>query len=257
MLQQTQVSRVLIKYPEFLRRFPSLQSLARARQSSVVRAWSGMGYNNRAVRLHRLAKVVMREHGGRIPESREALAHLPGVGRYTVHAIRSSAFGAQEAIVDVNVRRVLSRLFWRMPSTEALRNETEIWTLAEFLLPRRRAYPWNQTLMDFGATVCTARSPVCTSCPVRAECASAGRMDAPRRSRKGAEPSWRGIPNRIHRGRIIQRLREADSRGISRNTLHRSIPGNAPAPWFHAMLNDLERDGLIRLRASGRRIHLA
>ena len=114
MLQQTQVSRVLEKYPLFLKQFPTLRALARAERSSVIRAWRGMGYNNRAVRLHLLAQTVVNSHGGVLPRTEEELTLLPGIGRYTARALLSSVFHIPVPVVDVNVHRFFSRLFWPM-----------------------------------------------------------------------------------------------------------------------------------------------
>lgn len=267
MLQQTQVARVLIKYPEFLRRFPTLQSLARAGKRDVVVAWQGMGYNNRAVRLHQLANVVEQSHGGRLPRSHDALLALPGIGRYTANALLASAFGMNTPVVDVNVRRFLSRLLWRMHTTGETKDEAEIWTVAERILPTGRAYDWNQALMDMGALVCTARSPQCSICPVARFCRSRTAMGngSNHQPRRKAVP---GIPNRIYRGRIIDVLREAHvdgtRSGVRADLLGKRIrPGFSTrnAVWLKGLLNGLVKDGLIRSRGNGalrtRRVMLA
>jgi A/G-specific adenine glycosylase len=178
MLQQTQVDRVIPKYHAFLERFPTLGALASARTADVIREWQGLGYNRRAVNLKRLAEVVMREHGGQIPSSVEALQQLPGIGRYTAHAVACFAFGAQVPVVDTNIRRILSTFAGRELS------EKETWSLAERILPPGRASDWNQALMDYGALVLKA---------------------TPRRSSKPAEPF--ASSNRFWRGRIIDALR--------------------------------------------------
>jgi A/G-specific adenine glycosylase len=253
MLQQTQVHRVLLTYPRFLKRFPDLGSLARARQRSVVLAWSGMGYNNRAVRLHRLARTVLKEHRGKIPGDPSLLGQFPGLGRYTVNALRCAAFGEQVPIVDVNVRRVLSRLFRPMRSIAHVRPDAEIWDLAEQLLPRLRAYDWNQALMDLGATVCTARNPLCTGCPVAAFCRSRGHMSRIVQRTPKKEPSRNGIPNRIYRGRIIKTLAER-RRSTTPVTLGRDVyPGFSRRDWkwFTGLLHSLSNDGLIGIHARG------
>ncbi len=255
MLQQTQVSRVLMKYPEFLRRFPSLRSLAQARQRDVVFAWQGMGYNNRAVRLHRFAQTVIRHHGGRIPSTFEALIALPGIGRYTANALLSSAFGKPVAIVDVNVQRVLSRLFRRMTSFNALLPANEVWKLAEKILPRRKAYDWNQALMDLGASVCTARGPKCIECPVARYCSSRSSMATEPASRKKREAGLDGIPNRMYRGRIIEQLRNAGNRhSLPFEALGRAIHqkfSKANHAWLESVLSGLAKDGLVRVSGNG------
>ena len=254
MLQQTQVGRVLEKYPEFLRRFPTLRSLARAQQRDVVIAWRGMGYNNRAVRLHRLAQALIENYGGKIPEGYEPLISLPGIGRYTAHALLSSVHGKPVPLVDVNVRRFLSRLVWTMRSTGEARPEREVWKLAGELLPRR-AYAWNQALMDIGATICTARKPQCPVCPVRSLCKSRRFMQTRIGTPAFREPSRGGIPNRIYRGRIIRELTHPEGRHtISAGILGKKIYGGysrRDAQWLRSLLAALEKDGLVKIRGNG------
>jgi len=161
MLQQTQVSRVLDYYPRFLKRFPTIEKLARARPKTVREAWEGMGYYARAANLHALAKQVA-ETGYRIPDDPEDLRTLPGVGRYTAGAVACFAYEKPVATVDTNVRRVLERVF----------GAKDVWKLAEKLVPKKgeRAWRFNQALMELGALVCTARKPKCPICPVRSDC---------------------------------------------------------------------------------------
>jgi A/G-specific adenine glycosylase len=153
MSHQTRLDRVLQLYPLFLKRFPSFRALARAPRARVVIAWRGLGYNCRAVRLHLLARAVVGKHGGTIPPSREEILALPGVGPYTAHALLVALHGTDDPVVDVNIRRVLSRIFWRMPTTADLRPEREVWDLATRLVPRGRGYEWSQALMDVGAMI--------------------------------------------------------------------------------------------------------
>lgn len=251
MLQQTQVSRVLEKYPRFLSRFPTLRALSAARQQSVVMAWRGMGYNNRAIRLHRLAKEVVSRHGGKIPENVDALMALPGIGKYTAHAVLSSAFARQLPVVDVNVQRVLSRIFWRMSATNRMQHEAEAWALAVALVPRTNAYDWNQALMDFGATVCTARQPRCETCPVTAFCASRASMKRSVVRQSKREPSRNGIPNRIYRGRIVEELRNAGrAKSLRAGVLSKKVlPAfkRDDAEWWRALLQGLQRDGIVKV----------
>lgn len=243
MLQQTQVSRVLEKFPVFIRRFPTLRHLAASKRAAVIRAWRGMGYNRRAVQLHRAAQAILFRHGGRIPQSPEALDALPGIGRYTAHAIACSSFGFPVPVVDTNVGRVLARLF---PA------HSDTWTLAQSLLPKRakRAYEWNQALMDLGATICTARRPECSFCPVSALCPSAFRVK-PTARKSPIEPGKGGIPNRIYRGRIVDALRNLNGRRFL--TLKQMAAKAAPKVqmhrrWFLGLLEGLEKDGLVDLK---------
>ncbi len=263
MLQQTQVSRVLLKYPKFLKVFPSLRTLARASQKDIVLAWRGMGYNNRAVRLHKFAKAVVEHHQGKIPATFDALIRLPGIGKYTANALLSSAFGKQLPIVDVNVRRVLSRIFWKMKSTAATRSEKEIWDRAGKMIPKGKAYDWNQALMDLGAMICTARNPMCSECPVARFCSSAFAMKRSVNVRSKREPSLGGVPNRIYRGRVVNHLRNA------RTSVRLDVLGKEIHPafsfkhesWLRQLLAGLTKDGLIRISGNGspktRRVSLA
>ena len=162
MLQQTQVSRVLDYYPRFLKRFPTIASLARSKPQAVMEAWDGLGYYARARNLHTLAREVTRRHDGTLPDTPEDLRTLPGVGRYTAGAVACFAYEKPVPAVDTNVNRVLSRAF----------GTKDVWDLAESLVPKNgeRAWRFNQALMELGALVCTARKPKCPECPVRSDC---------------------------------------------------------------------------------------
>jgi A/G-specific adenine glycosylase len=170
MLQQTQVDRVLPKYREFLERFPTLQALAEAPTAEVIRAWAPLGYNMRAVRLQGIARQVVAEYSGRIPDTVEELCRLKGVGRYTAGAIACFAYRRQVATVDTNIRRVLARVLVGIEKAAAPVRDTLAWELAEAALPMGEAYRWNQALMDLGATICTAAAPACDMCPVQQIC---------------------------------------------------------------------------------------
>jgi A/G-specific adenine glycosylase len=174
MLQQTQVDRVIPKYRQFLRRYPTLRALAAAPVEQVRRIWYPLGYNIRPVRLHAIARETIARYGGRLPDDATALRTLPGVGRYTAGAILSFAFERDVAVLDTNVRRVLTRVFLGRRRTARLRGDQALWELAETLVPAGRGYDFNQALMDFGATWCTPRRPRCAACPMRAFCATAG-----------------------------------------------------------------------------------
>jgi A/G-specific adenine glycosylase len=167
MLQQTQRARVIPKYLEFLERFPSVQALAAAPAAAVIRAWSGLGYNRRALALHQIARRVL-ENGGALPSDREALLALPGIGAYTAGAVACFGFGQGVAFVDTNIRRVLGRVLngEAFPAVAPKRDKA----LAAAALPAGRAYEWNSALMDLGARICSARAPRCEVCPLAAEC---------------------------------------------------------------------------------------
>jgi A/G-specific adenine glycosylase len=173
MLQQTQVSRVIDKYHEFLGRFPTLADVATAPQRHVLGAWSGLGYYARARNLHKLAKTV---HAGEgvLPDHPEALRKLPGIGAYTAGAVASFAYERRAALVDTNVARVLRRVFAPHADFKTGAGAKEIWTIAADTLPRTGKATWthNQAVMELGALVCTARIIHCDACPVASLCAT-------------------------------------------------------------------------------------
>jgi len=168
MLQQTRVSAVLEHYRRFLQRFPTVQRLAAAREPAVLAAWSGLGYYRRARMMHAAAKVIVKEHGGRFPETIPELRALPGIGRYTAAAIASIVFDTAAAVVDGNVERVLGRVSGADFSGEG------VWQAAESLLSRKRPGDFNQAMMELGATVCVPGPPKCSSCPVIGLCVTRG-----------------------------------------------------------------------------------
>jgi A/G-specific adenine glycosylase len=172
MLQQTRVAAVIEHYHEFLRRFPTVEKLAAAREASVLAAWSGLGYYRRARMMHAAAKVIVREYGGKFPETKEGLCELPGIGRYTAAAIASIAFDEQTAVADGNVERVLQRA-----SGKRLAGE-ELWEAANRMLDAKRPGDFNQAMMELGAVVCTPRTPACLTCPVVELCATRGDLVA-------------------------------------------------------------------------------
>jgi A/G-specific adenine glycosylase len=171
MLQQTRVAAVIAHYHEFLRRFPTVEKLAAARESSILAAWSGLGYYRRARMLHAAAKLIARELGGKFPTDAAGWRALPGIGRYTSAAIASIAFDEPVAVVDGNVERVLQRI-----SGKELLGEN-LWQAAEDLLDRNRPGDFNQAMMELGATVCTPRVPACLTCPVLDLCATRGELE--------------------------------------------------------------------------------
>lgn len=170
MLQQTRVAAVIEHYHEFLRRFPTIEKLAAAREPSVLAAWSGLGYYRRARMLHAAAKIIARERRGEFPKTAAQWRDLPGIGRYTAAAIASIAFSEAVAVVDGNVERVLQRLFGKRFAGE------EFWREAEELLDRLRPGDFNQAMMELGATACTPKAPACLTCPVLQVCSAKGQL---------------------------------------------------------------------------------
>ncbi len=210
MLQQTQVSRVIERWTAWLERWPTVEALAAASTADVVRAWSGLGYNRRAINLQRAARVVAA--AGEFPRTLDGLRSLPGVGPYTASAIACFAFGAQLTTVDVNVRRVLTR---------ALEDE-------DAPPPPGRAWEWNQALFDLGATVCLARVPRCEICPLSESCPSRGTRFEPLRRQGPFAGS-----SRARRAALVRELHN----------------GPRPASFYDAAtLDGLERDGLLVVR---------
>jgi A/G-specific adenine glycosylase len=170
MLQQTQVDRVLPKYHEWLAAFPTFEALADAPPRRVERTWYPLGYNIRPRRLQAIARESVARYGGTLPSDEATLRSFKGIGAYTAGAVRSFAFGERAAIVDTNVARVLHRVFAGRGDHRGPRHAKRLWALAEAVLPERRVYDFNQALMDFGALVCTARKPLCATCPMRRAC---------------------------------------------------------------------------------------
>jgi len=169
--------RILV-YREFLGRYPTFQQLADARLPDVTRAWYPLGYYRRAKHLHGIARETVARYGGRLPDEGAELLRLGGIGRYTAGAILAFAHRKDAALVDTNVRRVLGRVFLGARRLARLRGERTMWDLAESLVPAGRAYDYNQALMDFGATWCTARKPKCPRCPMKTFCRSYDRAGA-------------------------------------------------------------------------------
>jgi A/G-specific adenine glycosylase len=184
MLQQTQVSTVIPYYQRFLQSFPDIRSLAHASLDEVMVRWSGLGYYSRGRNLHRSARLIVSNHQGKFPASAEMMLQLPGIGRSTAAAIAVFAYGERCAILDGNVKRVLSRCFGIEGYPGDKKNETLLWQKAEELLPplndtagentEGRVEAYTQALMDLGATVCTRSKPKCRSCPLRLDCVAFG-----------------------------------------------------------------------------------
>lgn len=170
MLQQTTVETVIPYYEKFLKRFPTVRSLARADEEEVLRCWSGLGYYSRARNLHRASRIVVEKYEGLLPSKVEDLLSLPGIGRYTAGAIASIAFGQRAPILDGNVTRVLSRLFALAQETKSSKGQKTLWKKAEEILPQKNCGEFNQALMELGATVCLPENPLCPQCPIAGIC---------------------------------------------------------------------------------------
>jgi len=256
MLQQTQVERVIPLYEAFVARFPDFGALAAAESGDVVRAWRGLGYNSRAMRLHALANIVVEQHGGVLPREPEVLRALPGIGPYTAAAIRAFAFEEDDAALDVNIRRVVHRVSYGVEYPPRA-GDRQLDAVARAAVPRGKAHDWNSAMMDLGATICTARAPKCLVCPLRADCAAApldpaqlaerARAHAPHRPPQNAIPFEQ--TTRFLRGRVVDRLRDVPrSESISLEALTRALSQNVPAdrlPEIAAAVESLISEGIV------------
>jgi A/G-specific adenine glycosylase len=204
MLQQTQAARVAPAYRSFVRRFPTIRALARASRADVVRAWGSLGYNRRAMALSEAARIVVRDHGGRVPGDPQVLATLPGVGPYTAAAVASLGHGVPVPAIDTNVRRVVARA--RIGRDEAA--PTEVEEAAGAWLDLSDPGSWNQALMDLGREVCRP-APMCEACPLSGSCRFRASRATPGRARRRQgrfEGSFRQL-----RGGVVRELRGVHS----------------------------------------------
>ena len=244
MAQQTQATRAAEGWTSWMARFPSVEALASAPVADVLRAWAGLGYNRRAVHLHRAAQAIVAEHDGRVPSSVRELESLPGVGPYTARAVSAIAFGEPVGAVDVNVKRVLGRIVAGGPEGLA---PSAMQALADASVPGDRAGAWTHALMDVGQRVCRPRRPNCAECPAIAWCAYAAGVrpavvvgDPPARRRP--EPVFEST-NRWLRGRILARARDAHGW----TGFDAAIGDHGPGAVRAAAIA-LARDGLLDVR---------
>lgn len=257
MLQQTPVNRVVEHYKRWLKQFPSFHSLARATRADVLRSWSGLGYNSRAIRLHNLSRAVVTHRLHQLPNTIQELQTLPGIGKYTAHAVACFAFRNNVPVVDTNIKRIVTRWTRKVRSSSEIVSDKEAWVLAERFLPLEKAYEWNQALMDLGSTYCTAQQPKCSECPVNANCASAfSKLFLQRENRiRKKEPSRKGIPRRLYRGRILKLLHNtALSAGEAAFHLWK-YPTGRDIDWIDNVLRQMENDGLVERRKNRYSIH--
>jgi A/G-specific adenine glycosylase len=246
MLQQTQASRVVPAFRTFLRRFPTVRTLAAAPRRDVVREWAGLGYNRRAVRLSEAARAIVRDHGGRMPRDPATLRELPGIGRYTAAAVASLGFGLPVAVVDTNVRRVVARVHLGIDGHEA--PAKQVWALADAWLDHDDPITWNQAVMDLGREVCRP-NPRCDVCPLARVCRFrlSGAKAARGPSRQGR---FEGSSRQV-RGAVVRALRSHPS--LTRMRL--SAETGFPRDRVDGALDGLVHDGLLEL--DGERVRLA
>jgi A/G-specific adenine glycosylase len=219
MLQQTQVARVLPKYREFLGQFPTVFDLAKASPADVLIAWKGMGYNRRALYLKKMAEIIVQQYGGVFPQQEKELMALPGLGTYTVRAVMVFAFGKDVAMVDTNIRQIITHYFF----DDILQPDKDIQALADQLLPQGKSWEWHQALMDYGAL-------------------EMKKMERPKKVSRISIPFFES--NRFYRGRVVDRLRLG---GMKEKHLFVEFEQlySKKEQFMEQILEGLERDGLV------------
>ncbi len=273
MLQQTQVSRVIIKFKEFLDKFPTLAHLAQASPAEVIRAWSGLGYNRRALLLRAFAAEVMENHHGKIPSSRAELLKLPGIGDYTAGALLSFAYNLPEPAIDVNVRRIYQRYFHGRDQGLPLGKDEEkkLYGLAASTIPFGKSAEFHNALMDFGSMVCTRDAPHCHKCPLRLSChffplyqhkKEKVLFVMEKKSEPGVYEGDKFIPNRIFRGRIVEFVRNDAGKECTIHRFGKRIKSDYTTYdklWLLSLCQKLHEEGLITYTVTGNKltVHLA
>jgi len=238
MAQQTQAARAAEAWAGFMERYPTPAALAATSTAEVIRAWRGLGYNRRAVALRAAAIGIVEHHDGRVPDSLEALQALPGIGPYTARAVLAIGFGQRVAALDTNIRRVLERALGPLPAGAAATQAA-----ADGFVPEARPAAWTHALMDIGATICRKRDPRCPQCPLSAICRSANTV-APSAPKRSAATASFPTTNRWLRGRILDRLRDANDGAWVDFT--GPIGSHRPAAVRAAVIS-LSLDGLLEL----------
>jgi A/G-specific adenine glycosylase len=252
MLQQTQVPRVLPRYDAFLRRFPTVRSCADAPVGDVVRMWHGLGYNRRAVNLHRAAVACVEHHEGSLPDGLTDLLALPGVGPYTARAVLAFAHEQDVGVLDTNAARVVARVH----GTRFALRDAQV--AADALVPSGSGWRWNQAILDLGATVCTKRAPRCERCPITGSCdwfARARREPDPAEGSggtSGRQSAFAGS-DRQGRGRLVDALRLGP---VPVNDVARITGWTDDLPRADRVAASLIDDGLARLSKDGRQLVL-
>ncbi|OHB76347.1 MAG: hypothetical protein A2Z34_04815, partial [Planctomycetes bacterium RBG_16_59_8] len=262
MLQQTQVDRVLRKYPEFLRRFPTADSLAVAPVSDVIRAWQGMGYNRRALNLQKFVREVIHRHAGIFPDEPERLKGMPGMGPATIASFLAFAFGKDIPSLDTNIRRVIHRIYYGVNFPHEKVSIATLFDQGKKLIPAGKGWDWNQAMMDFGSLICKARRPLCAECPYQSSCLAYPEIlsvdfSVRRAKREPKHPDFR-FPDRIYRGRVVEHLR-----GDARARLDEIGKAIEPAfrerdlPWLRRLIDNLVRDGLLAVQDDGKSVFVS
>lgn len=271
MLQQTQVPRVIEKFKEFTEKFPTIYDLAKASKAEVIQAWSGLGYNRRALLLYRFAQEVCEKHNGIVPQDKEQLQELPGMGPYTTGAVLSFAYNLPEPAIDVNVRRIYLRFFQGkdqgLPMSK--KEEQELYQFAKQIIPENKSTDFHSALMDFGSSVCTRNTPSCSACPLQSSCAffplyktnpEKALFVMEKKQEQGITENGKHIPNRIFRGRIVEFARRNQSKVISVTELGKNVKKDYEIQnetWLLSLLEKLQSDGLLTHTLSEQKIILS
>ena len=244
MLQQTPVNRVLPVYNQWMKRWPTAAHLAKATPAEVITAWGRLGYPRRALRLHECAKVITKELNGKIPTTEVDLRKLPGVGEYTAAAMVAFAFSSRSLVLDINIRRLFTRLFdgAESPTTSATKEEKVRY---QELIPKKDPHIWAAATMELGALVCTSQSPKCAICPVADRCLWRS-LDYPKSDLVKRRQSWHGT-DRQCRGAVVQALRENEV--LTKAQIAQLW--DVPSQLEKALLTLLD-DGLIEARGKSR-----
>ena len=266
MLQQTQVDRVLPKFESFIRKWPTVHDLSKAKLSEVLIEWKGLGYNRRAKFLHEMAHAVVHTHKGNFPKTEEELRKLSGVGEYTARAVLTFAYGKDIGVVDTNIRRIFSSVMFGKEAGQVDISTKEFFAVIDQSVPRGKGDPWNQALMDFGALVCTAKAPKCDVCPLQTVCIAnlseqkhgfrnyADSLATKNKKINIKKSGAKKIPfkqaDRYFRGKVIDILRDGPHH---MEKLHQQVKHNYKLHdkkrWGN-IIESLMIDGLITIRGS-------
>lgn len=270
MLQQTQVPRVIIKFKEFTKAFPSISSLANATNAEVIIAWRGMGYNSRALRLRDAAKTISTEYNGVFPSELHQLLAVKGIGSYTAAAVRNFAFNMPTPCIDTNIRRILHRTFFGPENSDGTwkRSDRELLLLAKEVLnvalsasltteySIRNTQNWHAALMDFGSLVQTKRNPKWNICPLSQKGIMLANQDnfpklikkLDQKKEPGREMGGKYIPNRIFRGKVVEALRNTKS-GLTLESIGKEVcidwDSTKHTKWLEGVITDLMKDDII------------
>lgn len=242
MLQQTQVSRVIEKYEEFLQLFPTIESVAVAEKEQILKVWNGLGYNSRALRLKQTCEMVVKNHNAIIPKTYVELRSLPGIGDYTASAILCFSFRIPIPVIDVNVIRVISRFSTAFETTNQVLSVQSIREMLLPFFPKKEASEFFQAIMDIARLYCKKSSPNCKECPIAKKCQSNGKLQFQKVTKK-EEPSYLGEPRRIWRGRILKVLTQTSP--ISFHQMSDILQISEHSEWFLKVIHLMEKDSIL------------